>query len=148
MGPRRRRAVATGVSAAGRPGGHAWDSSSVLPDRFAIRLSRGCRGPTCTARIDVEWFGEAGDKPGDQDALAALPSVEGMIARQSFSFFGEDVIVGTPEDARGMLADYVTRGRMTHLVLMTAMPGLAPQHVRDCMQLFARTVLPAFRGRA
>jgi hypothetical protein len=27
------------------------------------------------------------------------------------------------------------------------MPGLAPQHVRDCMQLFARDVLPAFRGR-
>ena len=99
-------------------------------------------------RCYVEWFGEADDKPGDQDALAALPSVDEMIARQSFSFFGEEVIVGTPEDARGMLADYVTRGRMTHLVLMTAMPGLAPQHVRDCMQLFARTVLPAYRGRS
>jgi alkanesulfonate monooxygenase SsuD/methylene tetrahydromethanopterin reductase-like flavin-dependent oxidoreductase (luciferase family) len=98
------------------------------------------------AQCYAEWFAEANDQPGDDRAAAALPGVEEMVRAQSFNFLGEQAIVGTPADAKEMLADYLGRGRITHLVCMTAMPGLDPRHVRDCMTLFAREVMPAFRG--
>ena len=96
----------------------------------------------CYAR----WFAEANDQPGDDQATAGLVSVDQMIRSQSFNFLGEQAIVGTPADAKAMLSEYLGRGRITHLVCMTAMPGLEPRHVRDCMSLFATEVMPAFRG--
>ena len=45
-----------------------------------------------------------------------------------------------------MIADYVKRGRMTHLVTAQALPGLAPQHIRASMGLFAKEVVPRFKS--
>ena len=59
--------------------------------------------------------------------------------------FGEPAIVGTPEDARGMIADYLSRGRCTHLVCGMAFAGLAAHHIRSSMDIFAKDVIPAFR---
>ena len=93
----------------------------------------------------AKWFAEAADKPGDEKAMEGIPSVDEMIKKQAFSFFGEDAIVGTPKDAIEMIDDYRKRGRLTHMVCATALPGLAPHLVRDSMALFAREVIPRFR---
>ena len=93
----------------------------------------------------AKWFSEANDKPGDDQALQGIPSVDEMIKKQSFSFFGEDAIVGTPKDACEMISDYAKRGRVTHLVTAQALPGLAPHHVRASMDLFAKEVMPRFK---
>lgn len=98
-----------------------------------------------TASRYAEWFAEANDKPGDDQATAGIPSVDDIIAKQAFDVFGEPAIVGTPEDARGILADYVSRGRVTHLVCGMALSGLDPHHVRSSMEIFAKDVIPAFR---
>ena len=98
-----------------------------------------------TAMCYAQWFGEANDKPGDDQAAAAIPSVDEMIAKQSFDMFGEPAIVGTPKDVKEMLAEYFSRGRLTHLVCGMAFAGLAPHHIRSSMELFAKDVIPAFR---
>lgn len=93
----------------------------------------------------AKWFAEASDKPGDDDWQKSMPSVDEIIRKQSFSFFGEDAIVGTPKDAIEMIHDYVKRGRLTHMVCATALPGLAPHLIRAGMELFAKDVIPHFK---
>lgn len=99
-----------------------------------------------TASCYAKWFAEANDKPGDDQGLASIPSVDEMIAKQEFDMFGEPAIVGTPEDAKEMIADYVSRGRMTHMVCGMAFAGLDPHHIRSSMEIFAKDVIPAFRN--
>lgn len=98
-----------------------------------------------TASRYAEWFAEANDKPGDDQATVGIPSVDDIIAKQAFDFFGEPAIVGTAEDAREILAEYLGRGRVTHLVCGMALSGLDPHHIRSSMELFAKDVIPAFR---
>ncbi len=93
----------------------------------------------------LRWAMEAGDMPFAEDASSALPSVEEMISKQSFDFLGEQAIVGTPRDACEMLAEYRSRGRMTHFVGYFPPGGRAPHHLRDGRELFAREVRPKFR---
>lgn len=93
----------------------------------------------------LQWAMEAGDMPIADGALPALPSVDEIIAKQSFDFLGEQAIVGTPEDACEMLAEYQSRGRMTHFVCYFPTGGMAPHLIRDGMELFARDVMPRFR---
>ena len=93
----------------------------------------------------AKWFAEANDQEGDDQALKNLPTVEEMIKAQSFNFFGEDAIVGTPDDAKQMISEYVGRGRITHMVLQMALPGLAPNLIHKSMDIFAKNVLPAFK---
>ena len=94
---------------------------------------------------NAEWFAEANDKPGDDQATEGIPSVDEIIKAQAFDMFGEDAIVGTPSDCKDMIADYIKRGRVTHLVTAQALPGLRPDLIRSSMQLFANEVIPAFR---
>jgi len=94
----------------------------------------------------AKWFAEAGDQPGDEKAGEGIPSVDEMISKQAFSFFGEDAIVGTPKDAAEMIDAYTKAGRLTHMVCATALPGLAPHHIRASMSLFAKEVMPKFQG--
>ena len=98
-----------------------------------------------TAECYAKWFSEANDIPGDDQQIVGMPSVDEMIAKQEFDMFGENAIVGTPEDARGMIADYLSRGRVTHLVCGMAFAGLAPHYIRSSMEMFAKDVIPAFR---
>jgi len=94
----------------------------------------------------AKWFAEAADQPGDEKAGEGIPSVDEMISKQAFSFFGEDAIVGTPKDAAEMIDAYTKAGRLTHMVCATALPGLAPHHIRASMSLFAKEVMPKFQG--
>lgn len=93
----------------------------------------------------VRWFIEASDMPGANEALNALVSVEEMLEKQSFDFLGEPAIVGTPKDACEMIAEYQSRGRMTHFVCYFPTSGMAPHLIRDGMALFAREVIPRFK---
>ena len=98
-----------------------------------------------TASCYAKWFNEASDGTEHDEGMANLPSVNDMISKQEFDMFGEPAIVGTPEDARGMIADYLSRGRCTHLVCGMAFAGLAAHHIRSSMDIFAKDVIPAFR---
>ena len=93
----------------------------------------------------VRWFMEASDMPGAEQAANALVSVDEMIRKQHFDFLGEDAIVGTPQDAIEMIAEYRTRGRMTHFVCYFPTAGMPPHLIRDGMTLFAREVIPHFK---
>ena len=77
--------------------------------------------------------------------MVGIPSVEEIIKKQQFNVFGEEALVGTPADVRELIADYVKRGRVTHLVCGMAMSGLAPHLIRSSMEMFAKDVMPAFR---
>ena len=108
-------------------------------------LGRVCSTFALSYGMLWKWFAEANDKEGDDKALEGLPTVDEMIKAEAFNFFGEDAIVGTPDDAKEMIADYVSEGRFTHMVMQMALPGLAPNLIRKSMDIFARNVLPAFR---
>jgi alkanesulfonate monooxygenase SsuD/methylene tetrahydromethanopterin reductase-like flavin-dependent oxidoreductase (luciferase family) len=116
----------------------------VAPSR-AQAWENSARALHHTASCYAKWFGEANDKPGDDQALVGMPSVDDMIAKQEFDMFGEPAIVGTPEDAKEMIADYIGRGRVTQLVCGMAFAGLEPHHIRSSMEIFAKDVIPAFR---
>ena len=94
----------------------------------------------------AEWFSEANDKTVDDRTIAAIPSVDEIIRTQKFNISGEDAMVGTPADVREMIADYMARGRVTHLVMGMALSGLDPSHIRKSMEIFAADVIPYFRN--
>jgi len=94
----------------------------------------------------LEWTTEARDAPGATEPAAPLPSVEEIIRKQSFDFFGEPVLVGTPDDVTAQIEEYRTCSRLTDLVCGMALPGMPPDQIRSGMELFAREVIPHFRG--
>jgi alkanesulfonate monooxygenase SsuD/methylene tetrahydromethanopterin reductase-like flavin-dependent oxidoreductase (luciferase family) len=100
-----------------------------------------------TAEGYVQWMAESNDE-GDVHTQIIVPPVEEIIRSQSFDFFGEQALVGTPEDAVEQLEDYLSRGRITHLVCKLSLPGMTTEEIRAGMQLFARDVMPHFRERA
>ena len=92
----------------------------------------------------AEWTSEAngGADPGQ----AALPSVDEIIRKQSMDFFGEAALIGTPEDVAAQIDDYRSNCRLTHLVCALPLPGMPAQQILSGMELFAREVIPRFRG--
>jgi alkanesulfonate monooxygenase SsuD/methylene tetrahydromethanopterin reductase-like flavin-dependent oxidoreductase (luciferase family) len=101
-----------------------------------------------TAECYLDWFAEANDAPDYEPMKVQIPTVEEIIRDQSFNFFGEQAMVGTPEDVIAELEDYLSRGRLTHLVCSMALPGVAPEALRTSMRLFAQRVIPHFRDGA
>jgi alkanesulfonate monooxygenase SsuD/methylene tetrahydromethanopterin reductase-like flavin-dependent oxidoreductase (luciferase family) len=92
-----------------------------------------------------KWTDEA-KGVSDPEQAAALPSIDEIIRTQSMDFFGEAVFVGTPEDVIEQIEDCRSRSRLTHLVCGMALPGMPPDQIRAGMELFARQVIPHFRG--
>ncbi len=93
----------------------------------------------------LQWTSEAKGLANPEQA-AALPSVDEIVREQSMSFFGDAMLVGTPEDVIAQIEDYRSRLRLTHLVCGMALPGMPPHQIRASMELFAREVIPHFRG--
>ena len=93
----------------------------------------------------TEWTSEA-KGANNTENVATLPSVDEIVRRQSMDFFGEDALVGTPEDVITKIEDYRSRSRLTHLVCGIALPGMPEHQIRSGMELFAREVIPHFRG--
>jgi len=93
----------------------------------------------------LQWFVEENDDPEFEHTMPSIPSVQEIIDAQSFDFFGEPAIVGTPQDAIAQIKDYVARGRISHLVCALPLPGMTPEQIRAGMTLFANEVIPHLR---
>ena len=103
-------------------------------------------GPLRYMALDyVKWTAEAKGATDIDERTSALPTVEDMLRSQSFDFFGEQAIIGSPRDAIEQIEDYRSRGRLTHLVCALPLPGMPPQEIRAGMETFAREVMPHFR---
>ena len=50
------------------------------------------------------------------------------------------LVIGSPDEVASKLNASLTKVRTTHLVLGMNLPGLAPEHSRSSMELFAREV--------
>lgn len=93
------------------------------------------------------WTLEAkGVHDPEQAAEAAVPSVDEIVRAQSMDFFGEQALVGSPSDVIAQIEDYRSSCRLTHLVCMLPLPGMAPEKIRSGMELFAGEVIPQFRS--
>jgi alkanesulfonate monooxygenase SsuD/methylene tetrahydromethanopterin reductase-like flavin-dependent oxidoreductase (luciferase family) len=94
----------------------------------------------------MQWTAEADVASGAPSQTAVLPSVEEIIRKQSFDFFTERALIGTPDDVIAQIAEYRSRSRLTDLVCGMALPGMPAEQIRAGMELFAREVIPHFRG--
>ncbi|HTY56503.1 MAG TPA: LLM class flavin-dependent oxidoreductase [Candidatus Binataceae bacterium] len=88
-----------------------------------------------------KWMGQEQDLPSDA-ALKNIPPVEKLREPDTARFFGESIVIGTPDDAIRMIDSYLDRTRVTHLVLMMQLPGLSIADGTRSMELFAKEVLP------
>ncbi|UXA06112.1 LLM class flavin-dependent oxidoreductase [Mycobacterium sp. SMC-2] len=93
----------------------------------------------------MRWTAEATGGLDPPESTVTLPSVEEIIREQSFDFFGEGVLVGTPDDVIAQIEEYRENSRLTDLVCGMALPGMPPGQIRSGMELFAREVIPHFR---
>ena len=94
----------------------------------------------------VQWTAEAKGEDDPGLAAASVPSVDDIVRDQSMEFFGERVIVGTPQDAIEQIEDHRRLCRLTHLVCMLPLPGMTPDQIRSGMELLATQVMPHFRS--
>ena len=92
------------------------------------------------------WNLEAGNLYGYEEA--EIPSVEEMIAAQSFGYFGQNAYIGTPADVVERLEEDFSRARITDLVCAMPIAGMAPEHIRLGMRLLASEVVPHFRDQS
>jgi alkanesulfonate monooxygenase SsuD/methylene tetrahydromethanopterin reductase-like flavin-dependent oxidoreductase (luciferase family) len=101
-----------------------------------------------TAASYVQWYVEENDDAADEYAkmMSSMPSVEDIMEQQSFNFFGEESLVGTPDDVIPQIAEYVARGGITDLVCSLPMAGISPEDIRSGMRLFASDVIPQLRS--
>jgi alkanesulfonate monooxygenase SsuD/methylene tetrahydromethanopterin reductase-like flavin-dependent oxidoreductase (luciferase family) len=100
-----------------------------------------------TAACYVQWYVEESDDPAGEytQMMSGMPAVEEILERQSFDFFGEQALVGTPQDVIPAIEEYVTRAGVTDFILALPLPGLSPGEIRAGMELFAKEVIPCFR---
>ncbi len=89
------------------------------------------------------WLADAGDVAGDEHATEVPPVGELRNANDA-NFFGDPLIVGTPEDAIAMLEQAPD---FTHLAFGMSLPGIDPKKIRASMKLFAEEVIPHFRRK-
>jgi alkanesulfonate monooxygenase SsuD/methylene tetrahydromethanopterin reductase-like flavin-dependent oxidoreductase (luciferase family) len=88
-----------------------------------------------------DWAVASGDITHDVEGQA-VPTPEQFRKEQKGEFFGEPAFVGTPEEVRAGLQDYLERSPSSHLVLYMSMPGNDSKNTRRSMELFARDVMP------
>lgn len=76
------------------------------------------------------------------------PALEAGALRKlpELTFNGVSIMVGSPAEAIEDLRRYINRTRVTHMVLWMHLPGLPAAKVRHSMELFAKEVMPHFRG--
>jgi alkanesulfonate monooxygenase SsuD/methylene tetrahydromethanopterin reductase-like flavin-dependent oxidoreductase (luciferase family) len=97
-----------------------------------------------TAACYLQWYVEENDDPAGAYAemMRSMSSVDEILEQQSFNFFGEESLVGTPEDVIPKIEEYVTRGGITDLVCALPLGGISTEDIRAGMELFAREVIP------
>jgi alkanesulfonate monooxygenase SsuD/methylene tetrahydromethanopterin reductase-like flavin-dependent oxidoreductase (luciferase family) len=100
-----------------------------------------------TASCYVQWYvEESADSAGVYaEMMAGMPSVEEMMEKHEFNFFGEESLIGTPQDVIPKIEEYVERAGVTDLVVQIPLAGVSTEEIRTSMRLFAREVIPHFR---
>jgi alkanesulfonate monooxygenase SsuD/methylene tetrahydromethanopterin reductase-like flavin-dependent oxidoreductase (luciferase family) len=88
-----------------------------------------------------DWAVASGDITHDIEGLS-VPTPERFRREQQGEFFGEPALVGTPDEVRDGLQDYLKRSPSSHLALFMSIPGNEPRNTRRSMELFARHVMP------
>ncbi|HSD10753.1 MAG TPA: LLM class flavin-dependent oxidoreductase [Candidatus Binatia bacterium] len=88
-----------------------------------------------------DWAVASGDITGDVEGQA-VPTPAQFRKEQKGEFFGEPAFVGTPDEVRAGLQDYLARSPGSHLVTYMSMPGNDPKKTLRSMELFARHVMP------
>ncbi len=88
---------------------------------------------------DLPWAGETMSAP-------EVPPPGELRHAKDLSFFQAPLIVGTPDDAIAEIERYSAETRVTHLVMWMQLAGLPAVKARRSMELFARHVMPHFRG--
>lgn len=93
-------------------------------------------------------LGEAGDFKwqGGYFGVDPLPPPEELGSAQGLHFFGAPLIIGTPEDAITEIIHSREESGTTHLVMWMQIGGLDPRLTEHSMHLFAKEVIPHFRG--
>jgi alkanesulfonate monooxygenase SsuD/methylene tetrahydromethanopterin reductase-like flavin-dependent oxidoreductase (luciferase family) len=89
-----------------------------------------------------DWAVASGDITGDVEGQS-VPKPAQLRKEMKGEFFGEPAFVGTPDEVRAGLQDYLRRSPSSHLILYTSWPGSDPKNTLRSMELFARHVMPA-----
>jgi probable F420-dependent oxidoreductase len=92
-----------------------------------------------------KWLGEAGEMPGPPTLFSPPPASALRDTKEALLF---RPIVGTAEEVRTGIEEFIRSARTTHLVLGTHFPGLDPKLSRRSMETFAREVMPKLRRTA
>ena len=81
-----------------------------------------------------KWLGDAGELKGPPTLFVPPPASEIRSTKEPLLF---NPLVGTVDDVRRGLDDFVAKNRTTHLVLGMHLPGLDPKHTERSMRTFA-----------
>lgn len=84
------------------------------------------------AELYGKWLGEAAG--ADQNWI--VPDAERL---------RKNSVIGTAAEVRGRLAEIIGQSRMTEMILIMQLPGLAPAKAMRSLERFAREVLPKLR---
>jgi alkanesulfonate monooxygenase SsuD/methylene tetrahydromethanopterin reductase-like flavin-dependent oxidoreductase (luciferase family) len=55
-------------------------------------------------------------------------------------------MVGTPDQIARQLERFQKEFQCTHLIVLTQLPGLDPKKATRSFELFAKEIMPSFRG--
>ena len=100
-----------------------------------------------TADCYVQWYvEESADSAGVYaEMMAGMPSLEEMIEKKEFNFFGEESLIGTPQDVIPAIEEYVEHVASPISSAQFRWRGVSTADIRTSMRLFAREVIPHFR---
>ena len=85
----------------------------------------------------------SGDITGDVEGQS-VPKPEQFRKERKGEFFGEPAFVGTPDEVRAGLQDYLRRSPGSHLVLYMSMPG---NHPKNTLRSMDQVISPTPQGR-
>jgi alkanesulfonate monooxygenase SsuD/methylene tetrahydromethanopterin reductase-like flavin-dependent oxidoreductase (luciferase family) len=88
-----------------------------------------------------QWLAEANDAEGDKQVWNISSPSE---LRKSPMAAG--LMIGTPDEVAGKLEKFRAEFTCTHFVMATQLPGLDPVKATRSSELFAKEVMPHFRG--
>ena len=93
----------------------------------------------------MEFYGhilaEANDAPGDKDVWKFTKPSE-----LRHSAFGQAVMIGTPDQVARKMERFAAEYRCTHFIMSTQLAGMDPRKSTRSLELFAKEIMPAFRG--
>ena len=93
----------------------------------------------------MEFYGhilaEANDAPGDKDVWQFTEPSE-----LRHSAFGEAVMIGTPDQVARKMERFKDEFQCTHFIMSTQLAGMDPKKSTRSLELFAKEIMPSFRG--